>query len=71
MNNKKTALAQLIQQTGLTMYRMAKICEIPTQTFSYQNKKNNNLDFAIKVLKILSEKGVITEKIILTETFKL
>jgi hypothetical protein len=71
MNNKKTALAQLVQQTGFTMYRMAKICEIPLQTFSYQNKKNNNLDFAIKVLKILSKKGVITENIILTETFKM
>lgn len=71
MRKKKTALDQLIQHTGLTVYRIAKICELTPQSFTYQKKKDNNLDFAIRIAKILAEKGVITEEITLREYFKL
>jgi hypothetical protein len=61
------ALNQLLKQTELTAYRLSKLTGISSQLISYQKRKQYNLNFAIKLANILKEKGLLKERIVLSE----
>ena len=65
------AIEQLLEQTGLTAYRLSKHTGVSQQSISYQRKKKYNIDFAIKLCEILKQKKFLKQKIVLTEFKKI
>jgi hypothetical protein len=61
------ALEQLLHQTQITAYRLSKETGFSEQTISYQRKKKYNIDFAIKLASLLKEKGLLKQRIVLSE----
>jgi hypothetical protein len=61
------AIEQLLRQTGLSAYRLSKLTGISSQLIHYQKKKQYNLKEAAHLGKILKEKGLLKNDLLLIE----
>jgi hypothetical protein len=61
------AIEQLLRQTKLTAYRLSIYTGVSPQALHYQKKKEYNLKEAVNLAKILKDKGLIKNDLILVE----